>query len=147
VELWGSGCVAAAAVRDAPEANSASLIRNWAANASRALAVPDLPIRMGSPGAAVRALAAGVVQSFGFPDGWYSVCPAVAKGALRWLSFACRAPDLYHLKAAVHSAEGLLGLEVRRPDVVRSNDGGPACGSRSAPKRRSLSPAFGRSER
>jgi hypothetical protein len=124
VELWAGGCAAAAAVRDRPGSHSASLIPSWTANANRALEVLSLPIRMGSPEAAVRALAVGVVRSAGFPDEWYRMCAAVAKGTLRSLWFACRAPDLYHLKAVVHSAEGLLRLEVRRPDVVRSNDPG-----------------------
>ena len=126
VELWGSGCVAAAAVRDPPDSNSASLIHSWAANANRALEVLDLPIRMGSPETAVQALAAGKVRSFGYPDAWYSMCPAVEQGTLSSLSFACRALDIYHMNAVVHSTAGLLRLEVRRPDVVRSNDSGGA---------------------
>jgi hypothetical protein len=47
---------------------------------------------------------------------------AAAPGTVSSLSFACRAPDIYHVRAVVHSSEGLLKLEVRRPDVVRGND-------------------------
>jgi hypothetical protein len=121
-ELWGSGCVIAAAVRDRPEAHSASLIPSWTANANRVLEALEVPIRMGSDEAAVRALAAGKVLDTGFPDEWYSRCPDVAKGTLRSLLFACRAPGIYHVKAVVHSTEGLLSLAVHRPDLVRSND-------------------------
>lgn len=122
VALWGSGCVIAAAVRDRPESNSASIVPSWAANANRVLEMLNLPLRMGSEEAAVRELAVGKVRSFGFPEEWYSLYPAVAQGALRSLSFACGAPDLYHMNAVVHSTEGLLALEVRQPDLVRSND-------------------------
>src|SRR5436305_8536812 len=45
VEVWGSGCVISAAVRDRPESNSASLIPGWTANVNRVLEVLDLPIR------------------------------------------------------------------------------------------------------
>jgi hypothetical protein len=122
VELWGSGCVIAAAVRDRPAAISASLIPSWMANVNRVLEALDLPIRMGSDEAAVRALAAGKVRSSGFPDEWYSLYPAVAKDTLRSLAFACRAPDIYHLNAVVHCTEGLLKLQIYQPDLIRSND-------------------------
>jgi hypothetical protein len=115
VELWGSGCVAAAA-RDKPAAADAAPVPAWVANADRVLAALDLPVRMGADEAAVRALAAGRVQGFDYPAG------AEPKGTIRSLSFAVRAPDAYHVAAVVHAANGLLKLEIRRPDLVRRND-------------------------
>ena len=41
--------------------------------------------------------------------------------ARRFISFAVRAPDLYHVQGVVHDKEGLLHLEIRRPDLVRAN--------------------------
>jgi len=80
------------------------------ANVNRVLEALDLPIRMGSDEAAVRALAAGEVLSFGYPGEWYDMYEAVARGTVSSLSFACRAPDIYHMRAVVHSSEGLLKL-------------------------------------
>jgi hypothetical protein len=122
VELWGSGCTISAAVRDRPAANSASLIPSWTAHVNRVLDALDLPIHMGSDEAAVRALSVGEVRSSVFPDEWYGLYPAVAKGTLRSLAFACRAPDIYHMNAVVHATEGLLKLAIRLPDVIRAND-------------------------
>lgn len=121
IELWGGGCVMSAAVRDRPELISASLVPGWTANVDRVLETLELPFRMGSDETAVCALAAGRVRRSGFPDRWYELNPAVTRGALRSLSFACRAPDIYHIKAVIHSGEGLLKVELRRPDLVRSN--------------------------
>jgi hypothetical protein len=121
VELCASGCVATAAARDRPGEEPAALMASWAANANRVLETLQLPLRMGSPESAVRALAAGSVRRADFPDAWYQMFPAAGAGTVCLLTFACRMPDLYHLKATVHASEGLLRLEIRQPDLVRSN--------------------------
>jgi hypothetical protein len=115
VELWGSGCVAGAA-RDKSDSPSVSLVPAWVANSDRVLGALEVPVRMGSDDAAVQALAAGRVVSFDYP------VKGERKGAVRSLTFACRAPDVYHIKAVVHAKRGLLKLEMRCPDLVRSND-------------------------
>ena len=122
VEVWGAGCVTNSAVRDAPESRSASLVLNWTANIDRVLEVLELAVRIGSPESAVCALASGKVRCSEYPRAWYDSCPAVERGTLRALSFACRAPDIYHMSAVVHSTFGLLQLVIRQPEVVRSNE-------------------------
>jgi hypothetical protein len=86
---------------------------DWAAHADTVLAALGVPVRMGGPDTAVRRLAAGRIQCSDFPG-----------GARRFLSFASRAPAVYHLQAVVHDHEGLLRLAVRRPTLVRANDAG-----------------------
>ncbi len=120
--LWAAGCVVAAAVCERPPSNSAEPVPAWRHNADRVLEALALPFRMGADEAVVCSLAAGKVLSHAFPDEWYALYPAVAKGTLRSLLFACRAPDVYHVDAVVHATEGLLKLDVRRPDLVRAND-------------------------
>jgi hypothetical protein len=119
-EMWGGTYVQGAAVRDRADA-PAYLVPAWAANANRVLEALDLP-RLGSAEAELRRLAAGEVLAFDYPGAWYDTNPAVPRGSLRSLSFACRAPDTYHVQAVVHAGAGLLKLAVVRPDVVRAND-------------------------
>jgi hypothetical protein len=97
------------------------------ANVNRALEALGLP-RMGDSEAAVRSLAAGRVWSHLKPD---AVAPGTVtiphgdprlRGTARsTLFFATRAPDVYHVAATVHVAQGLLRLEIRRPDLVQRN--------------------------
>jgi hypothetical protein len=121
-ELWAAGCVVAAAVRDKPASSSAELVTAWTANANRVLEALELPIRMGSDEADVRALAVANVLSNDYPDEWYQSVDGVERGTVRAMSFAHRSSSLYHVEAIVHSTNGLLKLVVRRPDVVRKND-------------------------
>jgi hypothetical protein len=99
----------------------------WVTNANRVLEALGLP-RMGDSEAAVRSLAAGRVWSHPIPD---TVAKGTVtlphgdprlKGARSSLFFVTRDPDLYHLAATVHASEGLLKLEIRRPDLIRRND-------------------------
>jgi hypothetical protein len=83
----------------------------WTANANVALAALDLPVRIGSSEADVRALATGQVQSMTCSD-----------GVRTFLRFAWRVPDLYYVNPLVHAADGLLKLEIFRPDLVKAND-------------------------
>jgi hypothetical protein len=100
---------------------------SWVTNADRVLGALDLP-RMGASDAAVRALASGRAWSHPIPD---SVAPGTVeiphgdprlKGARSSLFFATLRPDIYHMAATVHSTEGLLRLEIRRPDLIRRNE-------------------------
>ena len=75
------------------------------------LAALDLALRIGDAEEAVRPLAAGSIRRTDFSD-----------GARRFLSFAFRAPGLYHMQTIVHEREGLLCLEIRRPDLIRANE-------------------------
>lgn len=84
---------------------------NWAGNANQALEALDLALRVGAPEGALQELAAGTVRRFEFPD-----------RARQFVSFALRAPDLYHIHGVVHRQEGLLYLEIRRPDLIRVNE-------------------------
>lgn len=124
VEVWGSlpvagGCPA----RDRPDPSAGWLVPAWVANADRVLGALALPLRMGADEADVRALAAGRVLSSKFPNEWYKLAKVpAAKGTLSTHYFACRAPDLYHMQAVIHAAEGLLKLKIFRPDVVKAND-------------------------
>jgi hypothetical protein len=92
------------------------------ANANRVLEALELPIRMGCDEAAVRSLAAGQVNAAPYPDEWYNHQKDVAKGTVTSLSFACRAPSVYHIQSVVHASEGLLSFAVRRPDLIRANE-------------------------
>jgi hypothetical protein len=122
VELWGAGCAMAAAVADRPNPLPAMFVPSWTANANRVLEALELPIRMGSDEAAVRALAAGPVHAAAYPDEWYKSCKQVARGTVTSLSFACCAPNIYHMQAVAHASEGLLSFAVRRPDLIRANE-------------------------
>ncbi len=122
IELWGSGCVQPAVVRDKPESKSARLVPTWAANANRVLEALELPVRMGSQRGALVKLAAGNVLSSDYPDEFYGSYKDVAKGTLSTCNFACRAPAVYHIQAIVHTTEGLMKLDIRRPDLIRRND-------------------------
>jgi hypothetical protein len=90
VELWGAGCVLAAAVRDRPDPLPPLLVPGWAANADRVLGALELPLRMGSDEGAVRSLAAGRVHASAYPDEWYDLHKDLARGTLTSLSVACR---------------------------------------------------------
>jgi hypothetical protein len=116
VEVWGSGGVASAAVRDKTDASASALVPSWVANADRVLEAFDVPLRLGNDQKAVQALAAGRVVSSDYP------VPGVKKGSILSLKFACRAPEVYHVNAFIHASTGLLRLEIRRPDLVRKND-------------------------
>lgn len=122
VELWAAGCVVAAAVRDKMALRSTALVPAWAANADRVLAALDLTVRMGSPEADVRALAAAAVRVADYPAGWYPHTDGVEPGTVRSLTFAIKTPDVYHVGAVVHVSAGLLSLRIVRPDLVREND-------------------------
>lgn len=122
VEVWGSRYFATGPARDKPEPGGAWLFPPWVANADRVLGALGLPVRIGSDEAAVRALATGKVMASDYPADWYRAVGQKADGSIRSLSFACRAPGVYHVSAVVHATEGLLKLEVRRPDLIRAND-------------------------
>jgi hypothetical protein len=122
VELWASPYFQGGPTEEKPKPEEGIFVPSWKANADGVLEALALPFRMGASEATVRALAAGDVRRFGFPDEWYGMYPKVAKGTLHSLTFASRVPDAYHMQAVVHTAEGLLKLEIRRPDVVRAND-------------------------
>jgi hypothetical protein len=123
VELWASPCILPAAVRDRPASYAADLIPAWAANADRVLEALAMPVQMGADEADVRALAAGRVVSSKFPDAWYEHAKGpVAKGSLSTFYFILRAPDPYHVQAVVHAGQGLVKLEVIRPDLAKAND-------------------------
>jgi hypothetical protein len=100
---------------------------SWVSNADRVLEALELP-RMGASEAAVRALDSGRAWSHPIPD---SVAPGILeiphadprlKRARSSLFFATAGPDVYHVAATVHAAEGLLNLEIRRPDLIRRNE-------------------------
>jgi hypothetical protein len=122
IELWGAGCVMAAAVTDRPDPLPALFVPSWTANTNRVLGALELPIRIGSDEAAVRSLAAGQVHAAAFPEEWYKARMDVARGTVTSLSFACRAPRDYHVQAVVHATEGLLSFAIRRPDLIRANE-------------------------
>jgi hypothetical protein len=92
------------------------------ANANRVLEALDLPFRLGSERAALVKPAAGKVLSSDYPDQFYESYKDVAKGTRSTCNFACRAPDLYHIPAIVYATEGLMKLDIRRPDLIREND-------------------------
>jgi hypothetical protein len=122
VELWGAGCMAAAAVRDRPEPLPALLVPSWSANANRILEALELPLRMGSDEHAVRSLATGRVHSAAYPNAWYDYHGDVARSTLTSLAWVCRTPSVYHMLAVVHAAAGMLSFAVRRPDLIRANE-------------------------
>jgi hypothetical protein len=122
VEVWGCPHLAAAAFRDRPGAGDGWLMSSWSANANRVLEAVGCPVRLGAAQAAVEALACGRVVRSDYPAQWYQAVRLPADGSVKSLSFACRAPDLYHVSAVVHATEGLLQIEIRRPDLVRAND-------------------------
>lgn len=122
VELWAAGCAVAAAVRDKMTSRTTALVPAWAANVDRVLAALDLPVRMGSPEADVRALAAAAVRTAEYPAEWYRHADGVEPGTIRSLTFACKAPDVYHVGAVMHATAGLLSFKIMRPDLVRAND-------------------------
>jgi hypothetical protein len=122
VELWGAGCVVAAAVRDRPDPLPTLFVPSWTANVNRVLEALELPIRMGSDRVAVESLAAGQVRASAYPDQWYDLYKGLARGTVTSLSFASRAPGVYHVQAVVHASEGLLSFAVRRPDLIRANE-------------------------
>jgi hypothetical protein len=122
VELWGAGCVMAAAVRDRPNPLPPLLVPSWTANGNRVLEALELPLRLGSDEAAVRSLAAGQVHASAYPKEWYDSYKDVAKGTVTSLSFACRGPGVYHVQAVVHATAGLLSFAVRQPDLIRANE-------------------------
>jgi hypothetical protein len=122
IELWGAGCMMAAAVRDQPNPLPPLLVASWTANVNRVLEALELTIRMGSDEASVRSLAAGGVHASAYPDEWYEMYKDVARGTLSSLSFACRGPGVYHMRAVVHAVAGLLSFAVRRPDLIRANE-------------------------
>jgi hypothetical protein len=122
IELWGAGCVTAAAVRDRPEPLPPLFIAGWTVNVNRVLEALELPLRMGSGEAAVRSLAAGRVRASVYPDEWYERRDGMARGSVTSLYFAHRGPDVYHMQAVVHATAGLLSFAVRRPDLIRVNE-------------------------
>jgi hypothetical protein len=122
IELWGAGCVMAAAVRDRPDPLPPLFLPSWTANVNRVLEALEVPIRIGADEAAVRSLAAGRVHASAYPDEWYDQRKDVARGTLTSLSFACREPSVYHMQAVVHATEGLLSFAARRPDLIRANE-------------------------
>jgi hypothetical protein len=122
IELWGAGCTMAAAVRDRPDAVPPFFVPGWTANVNRVLEALELPIRMGFDEVAVRSLAGGRVHASAYPNEWYDSRKDVTRGTLTALSFACRAPSVYHMQAVVHATEGLLSFAVRRPDLIRANE-------------------------
>jgi hypothetical protein len=83
----------------------------WLSNADRLLAALEIGLRIGGREEAVAPLAAGHLRRADFSD-----------GARRFLSFALRAPDPYHVQTIFHDKEGLLYLEIRRPDLLRLNE-------------------------
>jgi hypothetical protein len=83
----------------------------WAANANPVLAALEAGVQIGASLDAFRALAAGEVQVTDLGD-----------GARQFVSLVSRSPDLYHLHGIVHESEGLIYLEVRRPDLIRRNE-------------------------
>jgi hypothetical protein len=121
VEVWGCPHLLGAPVRDRSGPGE-WLVAGWSANANCVLEAVGCSVRLGAPEAAVVALACGRVVRSDYPAQWYQAVGLTADGSVRALSFACRAPDLYHLSAVVHAREGLLKLEIRQPDLVRVND-------------------------
>jgi hypothetical protein len=99
----------------------------WVANANRVLEALELP-RIGAVEEAVRSQAAGQIWSHPIPD---SVAPGTVhvprqaynpQWARSSLFFATKGPAPYHIEATVHASQGLLKLEIRRPDLIRAND-------------------------
>ena len=120
VELWGSPLVGPS-VRDRANPASGTFVPAWKANADRVLDALKLPVRIGDKETAVEALAAGAARRSSDPG-----------GTIFFMSFAIHAPDAYEVEAVIHVSDGLLKIEISRPDLVCENqlaydgdDGGP----------------------
>jgi hypothetical protein len=124
-EVWAGGCVMQSAVRDKPTPGGPIIMPSWQANADAVLAALELPVRIGAGEDAVVQLACGDVVRHEYPAEWYRAYPGIQSGSVASLSFACRAPDVYHMQAAVHAEAGLLKLSIYRPDVIRANEHEP----------------------
>ena len=122
LQLWGDGYLSGTLARDQPDPSHSLLVPTWAANANRALDALELPIQLGSNESAVRSLATGRVTARPFPDAWYDQVKNVPRGSLSSLAFVLRAPDIYHMSAVLDVTEGLIRLEIRRPDLIRVNE-------------------------
>lgn len=112
IKAWGGPCPDATAVEGRPQPFAGPFLgAAWTANADRLLAALEIGLPVGGREEAVAPLAAGRVLRADFGD-----------GARRFVSFAIRAPDLYHVHSIFHDKEGLLCLEIRRPDLIRVNE-------------------------
>jgi hypothetical protein len=115
VQVSGGPYPNAAAVAGYPEPFTGPFLDpTWTANANQALAALDLGLRIGDPEEAVWPIRAGSTRRADFRD-----------GARQFVNFALHAPDLYHVQGICHRQEGLLHLEILRPDLIRANQHDP----------------------
>jgi hypothetical protein len=112
VHLQGGPYPDATAVRDRPQPFTGPFLEpTWTANANRMLGALDLPFHIGDGEESLQPMAAASTRRAEMSD-----------SARRFVSFAIRSPDLYHAHAIVHDREGLLSVEIRRPDLIRINE-------------------------
>ena len=105
----GDGELGAAEVWAGPNADAGAdpvVDTAWSAHANALLAALDLPVRIGSSDAEVRALATEPIRNV----------PHVTS-----LSIIHRTPDLYYFEARIHPSHGLTVFKVYRVDLVKKS--------------------------